>query len=216
MFSYWDVLRDICTDSHIQLLRYDYNESQKGKDEADRISAVLKRYMRWYVENGNDIITAVDLKNAFLYHEGPPNIKIGIIKQDAESEFYPKRIIKDIKSMHSIVFKEKNITLHRYFEIGAGSEIIPLTTHFESKAQLVSPYEGKMNAFVNCNELAPVLFCSEQNCSEIFDSNEDLEQHLTENQHTPIKILTAWDEVKSMYLDLSRGKDSDYSSEIFQ
>ena len=53
---------------NITLYRHDYNEPQKGKDQADRESAIAKRYMTKYVNPGKTI-SANDLKRAILFRE---------------------------------------------------------------------------------------------------------------------------------------------------
>ena len=45
---------EICKKQNITLYRHDYNESQKGKDQADRESALAKRYMTKYVNARKD------------------------------------------------------------------------------------------------------------------------------------------------------------------
>ena len=43
---------EICKKHNITLYCHDYNEPQRGKDQADRESAIAKRYMTKYVIAG--------------------------------------------------------------------------------------------------------------------------------------------------------------------
>ena len=46
----------------ITLERYDYNEPEKGKHQADRESAIAKRFISYYVHAGNNCVSAEDVK----------------------------------------------------------------------------------------------------------------------------------------------------------
>ena len=60
----------LCKEHNINLYRHDYNDPQKGKDQADRESAVANKFMNRYVNSGKDVISAEDIKNAILFHGG--------------------------------------------------------------------------------------------------------------------------------------------------
>ena len=60
----------MCQEEGVQLLRYDFNEPCKGKDECDRESASDKTIIRSYVDAGNDLMSAEDVFNAVNYGFG--------------------------------------------------------------------------------------------------------------------------------------------------
>ena len=64
----------------ITLERHDFNEPQCGKDQCDRESAIAKKLMRTYVDEGNNILDANDIKEAILYKSGVPNSKVSVIE----------------------------------------------------------------------------------------------------------------------------------------
>ena len=70
----------ICRQNGFTLLRHDYNKPQKGKDQADRESAVAKKYMNGYLNSGHSIITAEDIKKGILYLGGPADTKVSVIE----------------------------------------------------------------------------------------------------------------------------------------
>ena len=57
----------ICKTNGFKLLRHDYNEPQKGKDQADRESAIAKKYIHNYTNSNHDVISADDIKKGILY-----------------------------------------------------------------------------------------------------------------------------------------------------
>ena len=67
---YPESLYHICKQNGIIPRQLDYNEPQKGKDQCNRESAVVRNMMRCFVDEGNDILTAEDIYKAL------PNSKI--------------------------------------------------------------------------------------------------------------------------------------------
>ena len=54
----------ICKTLGITLERHDFNEPQCGKDQCDRESDIARKLMRTYVDEGNNILDANDIKEA--------------------------------------------------------------------------------------------------------------------------------------------------------
>ena len=54
----------------VKITRYDFSEPQAGKDICDRWVAGLKSHMRRFLNEGNDIKTASDMKTAFESYGG--------------------------------------------------------------------------------------------------------------------------------------------------
>ena len=52
----------LCDRLGIKLLMRDYSEDQCGKSVCDRLSGSAKLHMKAYMNAGNDIVTAVDMK----------------------------------------------------------------------------------------------------------------------------------------------------------
>jgi len=54
----------ICKKNKLRLLQQDFNEAQRGKDQADRESAKAKGILRSYLNKGNNINTANNVYEA--------------------------------------------------------------------------------------------------------------------------------------------------------
>ena len=65
-----EALYRLCKSEDIQLLRYDYNEPCKGKDQCDRVSESAKAVIRSYIDAGNDLMSSLDVFNAMHYGFG--------------------------------------------------------------------------------------------------------------------------------------------------
>ena len=51
-------------------LRYDFSDPQSGKDICDRKTAPMKSHIRRWVNEKNDVLTALDMKTALKSHGG--------------------------------------------------------------------------------------------------------------------------------------------------
>lgn len=60
------------------MIKRDYSEVQKGKDICDRISGVAKSRMRSWINSGNDLCNAMDIKEGMEYAGGIKNTRIGV------------------------------------------------------------------------------------------------------------------------------------------
>ena len=52
----------LCKKYDINLLQHDYNEPRCGKDQANRDSAVAKKFLNAYIHSGNDCSSAYDIQ----------------------------------------------------------------------------------------------------------------------------------------------------------
>jgi len=71
-----------CQLQNIELLRYDYNKPQRGKDQADRDSAVAKRFLIAYIHSGNNCLSAEYIKKGILHLGGPKNASVSVAEID--------------------------------------------------------------------------------------------------------------------------------------
>ena len=60
------------------MITRDYSEVQKGKDICDRICGVAKNRMRSWINSGNDLCNAMDIKEGMEYAGGVKNTRVGV------------------------------------------------------------------------------------------------------------------------------------------
>ena len=58
----------IHTSSRVSVLAVDFSDPQGGKGPADRMSAACKNHIMWYINEGHDVTTAEQMKDAILSH----------------------------------------------------------------------------------------------------------------------------------------------------
>ena len=66
--------------------RYDFSESNSGKDICDRHISPLKSHIRQYVNAGNDVEKAKDMKKAIDSYSGVRGCRASVVKVDTSSQ----------------------------------------------------------------------------------------------------------------------------------
>ena len=115
-----EIMYNICKNAGITLKRYDNNEPQMGKDQADQESAVAKCYTNSYIHAGHNLLLGEDVKKGIMYLGGPEDTKVSVVEIDSTKASMTESIIKNIQSYHSISFEKKGMTFHQYFNCGKG------------------------------------------------------------------------------------------------
>ncbi|CAH3168535.1 unnamed protein product, partial [Pocillopora meandrina] len=56
--------------------RIDFSDPQGGKGAADRLAATCKNHVRTFINEGNDVTNAEQLKSALLSHRGVEGVRV--------------------------------------------------------------------------------------------------------------------------------------------
>ena len=187
-----EALYFMCQEEGVQLLRYDFNEPCKGKDQCDRESASAKTIIRSYVDAGNDLTSAEDVFNAMRYGFGVKDaICVAEINCKISSVSGPK--VGSFASYHSIKFTEDGMKLWIYFNVGNGIFQPFLKVHFRSGLNVLKDFsrtDQAMNkpkqksTMRDGREINNLLFCPEVGCSEVFEDVRAYDEYTMEGRHT--------------------------------
>ena len=115
-----EALYKLCLTIGFTLLRYDYNEPCKGKDQCDRESAGAKAVMNSFVGSGHDVISANDVFTALHYGKGIRNTQACVLEIDLEQSNLEGVEIKNVSAFHSVQFFTNYMKLQRHFNVGKG------------------------------------------------------------------------------------------------
>ena len=102
--------------SSIKIGRVDFSDPQGGKSICDRKAAHIKGHIRRYVNEGKNVVTANDFKEAV---KSMPNVK-GIVCSPPSKTAFKSAKIEAINSLNNFCFDENNITVWKQFEVGTG------------------------------------------------------------------------------------------------
>ncbi|KAK3708948.1 hypothetical protein QZH41_000435 [Actinostola sp. cb2023] len=63
----------------VKMERIDFSDPQGGKGAADRMAATAKSHIRLFINEGNDVTTAIQMKNALLSSGGIKGVRVAAI-----------------------------------------------------------------------------------------------------------------------------------------
>lgn len=106
----------------IQIERYDFCDPQGGKGPCDRFAATVKNHVRIYMNEGHDVATAKDFKEAIESHNGIPGARVTLVEEDivdSENDTSEQKW-EGISSLSNFQFDEKGATAWQAYSIGEG------------------------------------------------------------------------------------------------
>lgn len=115
----------ISASTGINMNRIDFSDPQGRKGAADRLAATCKAHVRIFINEGNDVTTAHQLKGALLLHGGIEGVRV--VSMDSIHDLTSvedSRKIPTISKLNNFAFDNADsITAWRAYGIGSGKEI---------------------------------------------------------------------------------------------
>ena len=113
----------IQSSSGVSVLAVDFSDHQGGKGPADRKSATCKNHIRRFINEGHDVTTAQEMKDAILSHGGIEGVRVAVVKTTIQ-EAPDKRKLDRINKLNNFEFRDDGCALARgAYGIGEGSVI---------------------------------------------------------------------------------------------
>ena len=127
----------------VTIRRYDFSDPQSGKDICDRRIATMKSHMRRYLNEGNDIKTASDMKMALDSFGGVKGCRVVVVNVDTSRQEIEHHKWTGIQSYNNFEFIRSGVRVWKAFGIGKGKLIR------NQKLQKVAKPQGKTNLIVH-------------------------------------------------------------------
>ena len=214
-----EALHHLCKEKKLKLLRYDYNEPCRGKDQCDREAAGAKSIMRSFVDAGKDLLTAEDMHSALHYGDGMKNSAIAVACVDGKSILDGTKTNK-ISQYHSFEFFDDYMVMWRYFGVGTGVVYKYNKVFYDLKVTLIIPFSNTDAGIRDDRREQPkkqirqdrlinnLHFCTEHGCSGAFTRATELEEHLLSGQHQINTIDSGMDRVKQSFINKMQSTSS--------
>ena len=113
----------------VKITRYDFSEPQAGKDICDRRIIAVKSHMRCFLNEGNDVKTASDMKAAFETYGGIKDCYAGVCRAQASVQTMTKHTMAGVQGLHNFSYENGGMRVWRAYDVGPRK--------FYSEAQLV-------------------------------------------------------------------------------
>ncbi|CAC5391324.1 unnamed protein product [Mytilus coruscus] len=187
---------------NITVNRMDFSDPQGGKSICDRKAAHVKACIRRYVNEGNNVITAIEFKSAV--EKTMKNVKVVVALPPSSIKSSKTSKIENISFMYIFFFSNNEITAWKQFEIGIGkvfsskssNEIPSLVKKCESTVVWGTIVQSSMNTSIPVpvtrneeieeedNICSNVFTCPEDGCIATFLKYGQLCNHLDRGKHT--------------------------------
>ena len=106
----------------INIVRIDFSEPQGGKGAADRLAATCKAHVRRYVNEGHDVETADQLKEAITSYGGVQGVRVSAMERINETLENTQKI-PGISKFNNFEFDKNSVKVWRAYGIGEGKVV---------------------------------------------------------------------------------------------
>ena len=104
----------------IRIFRYDFSNPQTGGDVCDRRKATLKSHMRRFINEGNDINTANDMKVAIESYGGVKGCYATVAEIQDSFQSMTKYSITGIQALNNFLFESAGLRAWKAYNVGIG------------------------------------------------------------------------------------------------
>ena len=194
----------------VTIMRYDISDPQSGKDICDRRIATMKSHMRRYLNEGNDINSASDMKRALDSYGGVKGCRVAVLNVDTAWKETERQKWTGIQSYNNFEFQRSGIRVWKAYGIGKGKQIhnqeIKRIARPQGKTGLIFHEEfsdqiADKGAFkkpgarkcvpqvvdeaenVDCQAQQQGFPCPEVGCVKVFVLRKNLEKHMDVGKH---------------------------------
>ena len=109
----------ISASTGVKIHRIDFCDPQGGKGAADRLAATCKSHVRLFINEGNDVTIAHQLKDALLSHGGIDEVRVAAM-ETIEVLVEDSRKIPTISKLNNFAFHDDSITVWRAYNLRSG------------------------------------------------------------------------------------------------
>ncbi|CAH3107506.1 unnamed protein product, partial [Porites lobata] len=195
----------------LALKNYSFSEANSGKHVCDRKIAPLKAHIGRYLNEGHDVITARQLKEAIDSYGGIKGCRASVIELDTRKQTTNAPKLSGISQLNNFEYtKDGGMTVSKAFKVGEGRKIskqelakvgqpqsetgvkviLPFcdpvnATGLLKKASTRPPGDQAQQTVVSPtnDEGIPWFTCPEQGCIKTFRTNQTLQRHLDFGRH---------------------------------
>ena len=95
----------------VKISRYDFSEPQAGKDICDRPIAAVKSHMRRFLNEGNDVKTASDMKAAIESYGGIKGCYAAECQAQASAQTMTKHTMTGVQGLHNFSYENAGMRM---------------------------------------------------------------------------------------------------------
>lgn len=112
----------IAKNTGITIKSIDFSDPQGGKGAADRLAATCKSHIRLYLNEGHDVTTSQEMKEALLSHGGIAGVRIAVVERVKETNLIEDKI-PGISMLNNYKFTDGKLHAWKAYGIGSGKVV---------------------------------------------------------------------------------------------
>ena len=196
-------VRDVAKRVGVTVQSYHYSEPQSGKDICDRILCPMKSSIRTYCNEGHDVLTAVDMRNALTQHPVKGTTAAVSVVNEPEKALSVNKI-EQFSSLHNFQYEDSGLRVWKCYNVGYG-KFLPYDGFYvkhqgptllqtaESHGFYDTPEKREVKRRLDdvskkIESSVPLFECSVLGCVEAFETFGQLELHLDVGKHTVSRV----------------------------
>ena len=102
----------------VNISRVDFSEPQGGKGPCDRKAATIKARVRWYLNEGNNVTTVREFRDAIMSSGGVPGVRVAMF--DAGNLCDPHVKWEGISRENYFAYSNRKVTAWEAYGLGVG------------------------------------------------------------------------------------------------
>ena len=106
----------------MKVFRIDFSDPQGGKGAADRLPATCKAHIRAYINEGQDVVTAENMKDALQSSGGIQGVRV-VTMQTIHSSSSDQRKVTNINQLNNFQFDGQSITAWQSYGTGKSKKV---------------------------------------------------------------------------------------------
>lgn len=106
----------------INVRRVDFSDPQGGKGPCDRKAATVKAHVRRFVDEGHDVVTANDLRDAILSNNGVRGVRVAVVNCAVAM---PTLTVKweGVSNLNNFLYDADSVTVWKAYRMGEGKAV---------------------------------------------------------------------------------------------
>ena len=101
----------------IKVKRVDFSDPQGGKGPCVRKAATIKAHVRRFVDEGHDVVTATDLRDAILSNNGVRGVRVAVVNVEGVGQMQPTK-------WEGVSHDDDGVTVWKAYDIGEGKSML--------------------------------------------------------------------------------------------
>ncbi|XP_066025254.1 uncharacterized protein [Pocillopora verrucosa] len=195
----------------IRIFRYDFSNPQTGGDVCDRRKATLKSHMRRFINEGNDINTANDMKVAIESYGGVKGCYATVAEIQDSFQSMTKHSMTGIQALNNSLFESAGLGAWNAYNVCQPLQDVGTFRAGATEAQVVKPSAPTEVQIIQSDEAESATRSVASQSVKVYKEFRGLEKHLDVGRHLiKLERESDYDSIMAKWADTCKTVTGDY------